>query len=174
VIIGDKSTDKVTLSSADNQLILRFDGGFKLYTDKDLATGVYMNSGAGGWMTVCDRNRKERFTPVDGESILVGIRTLAISEWSYRHADPGIRYIGPTAQDFHRAFQLGGTDSLGINSINADGISLAAVQALERRTSELRAVVREQENAIAALRAEVAQLKREMATRRTARTSASR
>jgi regulator of replication initiation timing len=39
------------------------------------------------------------------------------------------------AQDFYAAFQLNGTDSLGINSISIDGVNMAGVQALEKRTS---------------------------------------
>jgi trimeric autotransporter adhesin len=48
-----------------------------------------------------------------------------------------VKYIGPVAQDFWTAFRLGGTDSLGINSISIDGVNMAAIQALERRTTEL-------------------------------------
>ena len=66
------------------------------------------------------------------------IRLLPVSKWNYIQTDPSIRYIGPMAQDFWQAFRLGGTDSLGINSIAIDGVNLAAVKALEARTSELR------------------------------------
>jgi predicted nuclease with TOPRIM domain len=45
------------------------------------------------------------------------------------------------AQDFYAAFQLNGTDSLGINSISIDGVNMAGVQALEKRTSEMKAVI---------------------------------
>jgi chromosome segregation ATPase len=41
------------------------------------------------------------------------------------------------AQDFWQAFHLGGTDSLGINSISIDGVNMAAIQALEKRTTQL-------------------------------------
>jgi len=44
--------------------------------------------------------------------------------------------MGPTAQDFKAAFELG-EDPLGINSIDADGVALAAVKALEARTRDL-------------------------------------
>jgi hypothetical protein len=97
-----------------------------------------MNGGTSGWTNYCDRNRKENFRPVDGEQLLLRIRLLAIDEWNYKGTDPSIRYIGPVAQDFYAAFKLGGGDSLGINSICIDGVNIAAIQALEKRTAHLR------------------------------------
>jgi regulator of replication initiation timing len=47
------------------------------------------------------------------------------------------------AQDFYAAFRLNGTDSLGINSISIDGINMAAVQALEKRTSEMKITIQQ-------------------------------
>jgi trimeric autotransporter adhesin len=136
-IIGDASTATVTSSSVDNQMDMRFDGGYILWTKGDLSTGVYMHNGASGWSTFCDRNKKHNFRAVDGEELLRKIRTLPITEWSYKGTDPSVRYIGPMAQDFYAAFHLGGTDSLGINSISIDGVNMAAIQALEKRTGEL-------------------------------------
>ncbi len=82
--------------------------------------------------------RKENFRPIDGESLLSKIRAMSITEWNYKNADPSIKYVGPVAQEFYAAFHLGGTDSLGINSISIDGVNMAAIQALEKRTTELR------------------------------------
>jgi hypothetical protein len=45
------------------------------------------------------------------------------------------------AQDFYGAFHLGGTDSLGINSISIDGVNMAGVKALEKRTREMKTVL---------------------------------
>jgi hypothetical protein len=136
-IIGDVSTLTVANSSLDNQMTMRFNGGYILYSNAGLTTGVHMNAGVSGWTNICDRNKKQSFRPVDGEELLKKIRTIPITEWSYKGADPSIRYIGPMAQDFYAAFHLGGKDSLGINSISIDGVNMAAIQALEKRTSEL-------------------------------------
>ena len=43
--------------------------------------------------------------------------------------------MGPTAQDFHGAFGLG-EDPLRISTIDADGVALAGVRALEARTRD--------------------------------------
>ena len=58
---------------------------------------------------------------------------MPIREWNYKAQDAAIRHVGPTAQDFHAAFGLG-EDPLRISTIDADGIALRAVQALEART----------------------------------------
>ncbi len=69
------------------------------------------------------------------------IRTLPITEWNYKGTDASIKYIGPVAQDFYSAFHLGGNDSLGINSLCIDGVNIAAIKALEKRTSEFNAAL---------------------------------
>ena len=43
--------------------------------------------------------------------------------------------MGPTAQDFHAAFGLGETET-AISTIDADGVSLAAIQGLYELTQE--------------------------------------
>ena len=65
--------------------------------------------------------------------MLAKIAGMPIREWNYKAQDAAIRHVGPTAQDFHAAFGLG-EDPLRISTIDADGIALAAVQALEART----------------------------------------
>jgi hypothetical protein len=135
-IIGDASTTTVFNSSLNNQMSMRFAGGYRLCSNSNLTTGVYMNAGVSGWTNYCDRNRKENFSAIDGETILARLRALPVLEWNYKGADASVRYIGPMAQDFWQAFRLGGTDSLGINSISIDGVNMAAIQALEKRTTE--------------------------------------
>jgi hypothetical protein len=71
-----------------------------------------------------------------------------------------------TAQDFHAAFGLG-EDPLRISTIDADGIALRAVQALELRERQATAT---QSAEIEALRAMVVDLRRELAETAGART----
>ena len=137
-IIGDNSSTTYVNATATNQFSAAFIGGYRLYTTRALNQGVYMNGNTSGWTNISDRNQKENFRPIDGENLLSKIRSLPITEWNYRSSDPSIRYVGPVAQDFYAAFRLGGKDSLGINSICIDGVNMAAVQALEQRTAELR------------------------------------
>jgi hypothetical protein len=138
MVIGDNTYGSIAYASQDNQFTARFTGGFRLYTHwADSSEGVYMKGNTSGWSNYCDRNLKENFEAVDGEWMLSKIRELPVTKWNYKSSGPSIKYIGPVAQDFYKAFQLGGTDSLGINSICIDGITLAGVKALEERTSKI-------------------------------------
>jgi trimeric autotransporter adhesin len=135
--IGDASTTTVLTSTASNQWMVRFAGGIRFYTNSATTTGAYMNGGASGWTNVSDRNKKENFTAIDGEALLTRLRSVPVLEWNYKGTETSVRYIGPMAQDFWQAFHLGGTDSLGINSVAIDGVNMAAIQALEKRTAEM-------------------------------------
>ena len=54
-----------------------------------------------------------------------------MSSWEY-DAEPGVRHIGPVAQDFQRAFGFG-SDDRHIGTIDADGVALAAIKGLNRK-----------------------------------------
>jgi hypothetical protein len=71
--------------------------------------------------------------------------------------------MGPTAQDFRTAFGLGDTDK-AIAGVDADGVALSAVQALARRTVELRRENAELRAGIESLRSEVDQVRAMLAT----------
>jgi hypothetical protein len=127
-------------------------------------TGAFLSTG-GSWVNSSDVNRKENFRLEDGERVLRKIATLSIPSWNYKHEDVTVRHLGPTAQDFHAAFGLGGDDT-GIGTVDIAGVTLLAVQALERRTAELGERTREVESLrdeVAVLRAEVEQSRRERA-----------
>jgi len=57
------------------------------------------------------------------------VAEVAILTWNYKTQDDSIRHIGPMAQDFRAAFGLG-EDDKRITTIDADGVALAAIQAL--------------------------------------------
>jgi trimeric autotransporter adhesin len=139
MVVGDDTYFQTAYSSADNQLTMRFSGGYRLWSSyPDSVAGVYMRHGQSGWSNYCDRNIKENFRELDGEEVLEKIRNMPVTEWNYKKGDSSLKYVGPMAQDFYAAFHLGGTDSLGINSISIDGVNMAGVKALEKRTSEMK------------------------------------
>ena len=53
------------------------------------------------------------------------INNMPIYEWQYKGQDR--RHIGPMAQDFHKAINLGDDDKT-IAAIDADGVALAAIK----------------------------------------------
>ena len=77
---------------------------------------------------------KDRFATVAPMLVLDKINQLDISEWSYK-SDPDVRHIGPTAESFYEAFGLG-TGGDNISTIDADGVSLIAIQALTQEIAD--------------------------------------
>jgi hypothetical protein len=90
---------------------------------------------ATAYITTSDRNAKQNIAPVEPQAILAKVAALPISTWQFK-AEPNGTHIGPMAQDFHAAFGLGNTDT-GIMTVDADGVALAAIQALAQRNDEL-------------------------------------
>ena len=111
---------------------------------------VYEAHAQGGSNTsqISDRNAKEGFAPVDTQMILDRVACLPIETWRYK--GNGIRHIGPMAQDFAAAFNVG-PDDRHIDLIDASGVALAAIQALVRR-------VEAQETELTALRTALVRL----------------
>ncbi|HMO51804.1 MAG TPA: tail fiber domain-containing protein, partial [Kiritimatiellia bacterium] len=90
---------------------------------------------ATAYITGSDRNAKDNIQPVEPAAILDKVANLPISTWTFRD-EPNGTHIGPMAQDFHAAFGFGNTDT-GIMTVDADGVALAAIQALAQRNEEL-------------------------------------
>jgi len=160
IVLGDGcagfSSDSV-YPTANNQFVVRGCGGVKVYTNQGLTSGVELASGGSSWSVVSDRNRKENFVAVEGEDLLLRLRSVPVSTWNYLSQDRSIRHMGPMAQDLYAAFGLGESDRL-INSLDIDGVNLAGVQALTARTDQLRAQVQSLTDENGALRGRVTEL----------------
>lgn len=115
-----------------------------------------MTLDAGGNMTITgtltqnsDAARKRHLEPVDASGVLDAVASLPMYTWSYDHS-PGVTHLGPTAQDFSAAFGLGASPT-GIASVDADGVALAAIQALVESNQVKDARIAELEAALASL-----------------------
>jgi len=138
-----------------NSFNARASGGYKLYTNAAATVGAKLPTAATAWVAISDSTKKTDIRRVDTKTVLEKVAQLPISEWRYKaQPDPTIRHIGPMAQDFYAAFRLG-EDSLGISTIDPDGIALAAIQELQKQNKELR-----EQNA--ALEIRMAQLETQM------------
>ncbi|MEZ5289393.1 MAG: tail fiber domain-containing protein, partial [Vicinamibacterales bacterium] len=153
-VFGDASTPNTVQAFLPNEFKVRAAGGTTFYSNAALSTGVRLAPGASAWSTLSDVHSKEHFRDLDGDEVLARLARMPIREWNYRAQDPAIRHVGPTAQDFAAAFGLG-EDALRISTIDADGIALRAIQALESRTRVERDALADEN---AALRAALASL----------------
>ena len=140
-----------------NEFAVRATGSVRFATGIDPVTGVRLNAGVGSWSALSDRNAKTDFAQIDANEILERVATMPIGRWSYKTENPLIQHIGPSAQDFHATFNLGGDDRY-INTIDADGISMAAIQALYRRLREKETEIATQRHLIEALTARLERL----------------
>jgi hypothetical protein len=105
-------------------------------------------------LCVSDRARKKDVAPIDSAEILAKVSRLPISSWTYVEEPTGVRHLGPMAQDFRASFGLGDDDRT-YNSVDAHGVALAAIQALDK-------LVREQQARIDRLEAENRALERRL------------
>jgi hypothetical protein len=137
-------------SSSDNQdstasfayysFTVRAPGGARFYSrHQGTDTGVQLSPGGGSWSSLCDVRRKNLHGAVNTSEVLQKISTLPLHRWSYKSQDEKIQHIGPTAQDFYAAFHLGESDTT-INTLDPDGIALAAIQELKKKTDEIDAL----------------------------------
>ena len=153
---GDAHHEAVE-STGDNRFIVRAMGGVYLYTNSALSSGMYLSGGGSSWNIVSDRAMKRNIRQVDGKEILSKLAQIPISQWSYKAQDPSIEHIGPVAQDFYAAFGLG-EDDKHINTLDPDGVALAAIQGLydmvkekDAENADLRQCVDDLESRLVAL-----------------------
>ena len=144
-------------SSAADEFSVYASGGARIFTNSAATTGVAVAPGGGSWSSVSDRAAKENFAVVDVRAVLEKVAALPISTWNYRAQDRSVRHMGPTAQDFRAAFGLGASERL-IDTIDPDGVALAAIQGLNQRDGELERRLAEKEAEVDELRGQVARL----------------
>lgn len=103
--------------------------------------GLGQAAGAMG-LRLSDERQKEGRKPVSGKVALAAVRRMPVDSWRYKKGgagdDGGQQHVGPMAQDVHAAAgdaaAPGGTH---IDLVSMNGITLAAVQQLDRNQRKL-------------------------------------
>jgi hypothetical protein len=160
------SRDFDFLPSVDNFFGVRATGGVGLTVAIDPTTGgvtqfCNLLPGVPSWQCTSDANAKENFVAADGKEILRRLVAMPIASWSFKGADPTLRSLGPTAQDFFAAFGLGHDDK-SIATSNLASVALAAIQGLHRVVEERNATIERQYGEISALRDDLQALRLEV------------
>jgi hypothetical protein len=158
---GDTSTTSDVASSGPNSVTMRAAGGYQLFADSSLSTGVYLAPGSGSWSSLSDRNAKENVDPVNVQDVLQKVAALPLSTWNYKSQDASIRHLGPMAQDFRAAFGLGESDR-AITSVDEQGVALAAIQGLNEKVKELQTALDRRDAENAELKRRLERLEREL------------
>ncbi len=155
-IYGDNSNPlDPAKNTADNQFLVAASGGVYFFTNPTRTSGAGLSPGSGSWTVLSDRDAKTSIQPVSPREVLKRVAALPLNTWQYKAQDAKYRHMGPMAQDFYAAFQLGESDK-GIDTVDADGVALAAIQGLH-------AELLDKDREIASLRSEMAASRSEMA-----------
>jgi len=185
-VFSDRSSVDTLRAGVNHSANWRVSGGFRIFTNSSLTTGVTLQSGAsvsnwgqsnaviststgaylstgGVWTNNSDVNRKHGFAHVDGEDILARLRGVPMMTWTYNDESSTVRHLGPTAQAFFGAFRLGPSET-SIPTVDADGVALAGVQALDTRTNAQAARITALERENAELRARLERIEVALAT----------
>ncbi len=134
---SDASSNTGATSSTDNEFTVRAAGGIRLFTNSASSSGMRLGAGGNAWIVVSDSTKKRNINPCNTKLVLEKVANLPIKDWEYKSEKAGTKHIGPMAQDFWNALHLG-SDSLGIETLDADGVLFAAVKELANQVQELR------------------------------------
>ena len=167
VMITDGNDSDIS-ASADHQMMMRFSGGYVLYSNAVLTTGVTLPSGGGSWSSVSDSTKKENFLRADPEIVLSAFRNFRLGSWNYKAQDKQLfRHYGAMAQEWNSAFGHDGIGKIGddttLASADVDGIAYIAIKGLEKRTNEQLIVNNEQSVLIKKLQHRIETLEKELA-----------
>jgi hypothetical protein len=98
------------------------------------------------------RAAKENFEPIDNRALLAKLDALPVSSWNYRGAPERERHVGPVAEDFHTAFELGASNRY-IAPTDMAGVALASVKALQEEIHDRDAKIEQLEDRLRKLEA---------------------
>ena len=131
------------------EFVARASGGVLFYSNSTATTGVHLSAGAGSWTSASSAHLKTDFEEIDPGDILAKVVALPVWRWRYKAEAENLRHLGPTAQEFFAAFELGATEE-GIMGVDADGVALAAIKGLhallEEKETQIQALQQQLEN----------------------------
>ena len=132
--------DMATANTADNQMMMRFTNYTFFVSGSNYA---YLLPASNGWAYTSDRNKKERFQEISGETVLSKIANIPFYSWNFKAADTRkYRHYGIMAQDFYEAFGKDDYGNIGndstVSPLDLLGVAYSAIKALEKRTGELK------------------------------------
>lgn len=162
-VLGRYNTEAATPNpnswvSSDRLFVI---GNGTLSTARSDALIVYKNGNATlkgdlsakSFITTSDRALKIDIVAADTASVLAKVAALPVATWKFK--DETVTHLGPMAQDFFAAFQLGGTDT-GIASVDTAGVALAAIQELKKQLDAKDACISALEARLLAIEAKLA------------------
>lgn len=131
-----RASQKTKMTEGDDAIAILREGKERSVVVTAGSTGCNLPAGSGVFNCTSSRATKENFMAVNGADVLSRLRGIEVSTWNYIAEGGKVRHIGPMAEDFFNAFQLGtGNTSIGLQDLT--GVSLAAIKELHLRTDQL-------------------------------------
>jgi hypothetical protein len=98
--------------------------------------GSFLGGVAGMFKFTSDENAKENKEPIADGKALEAVNNMPVEEWDYKPGvEDGGRHVGTYAQDFKKQTGKGDGKSIGIQ--DAIGISMKAIQDLDKKVTKL-------------------------------------
>ena len=145
-------------SLANNSFSVKAFGGIYFFTGKSRAgnyIGASLRPNSGSWSYLSDKNAKRNLFPINTSDMLMRlVQKVPISIWYYNEDHLRTRHMGPYAQDFGAAFDVG-SDLTRIVSSDMDGAILGSIQGMYDAFEALRKEKEGLENLISALDKEI-------------------
>ena len=111
-------------------------------TSTSNGNGAYLTNG-GVWTIGSSREFKENFQHIDGRELIKTISNMRVEAWQYKDSEE--RHIGPVAEDFVAAFDVGVVreadghrEDKYLAASDVAGVALVGVQELAKKNQELR------------------------------------
>ena len=174
--IADLVSHVTSPSPAGSQPALRVIVGtnltnvFTVFNDgkAEVAGTLQVNSGScTGCSPPSDRSLKANISAVNPRLILDKLARVPVQTWNYKSEPESVRHIGPMAQDFRAAFSLGADDRT-LNTVDAQGVTMASVQALYQMMLEKERQIEALARKVEQQQAQFDQLRRSLGRRRAA------
>ncbi len=160
---GSSWGDLILNPSGGNVGIRRTEPAHPLHVGTDGSNGNGAHVTAGGtWTNGSSRLWKRNFREIDRREVLRRLAALPITQWQYEGEEESVRHIGPVAEDFAAAFELG-HDERYITTVDADGVALAAIQGLHEVVEQQAAQLAEQAALATRQSAQIAELEARLA-----------
>lgn len=115
-------------------------------TNSTNGNGAYLSEG-GIWVSGSSREFKENFQHLDAGELLEKVSGMSLQSWTYRGTDE--RHIGPVAEDFVAAFDVGSAmidgerENRYLAASDVARVALIGVQELHRKNTALETEVAE-------------------------------
>jgi hypothetical protein len=128
------------------------EGALQVGNSSTNGNGAYL-TGGGVWTNASSIDLKTNFIGLTNEWIFNKIKSINVSKWTYKDTDEV--HIGPTSEEFAKAFNTGAGSDKFISTIDVSGVALRGVQGLIDRDES-------QAEEINELKSEIEQLKEQI------------